>query len=95
MLSIVTDKDGDVVYMHADKSGLEKMQRVVARLLKHLEDDDCEHDHLFSESWAGDELSETMLDQERQTGCKQVSHLKVYGWTDEWAVKHGLKASAA
>jgi hypothetical protein len=94
MLSLVTDKDGDVVYLHADKSGLEQIQAVISRLLKHIEQDDCEHDHLFSESWGGNELTETMLDQERQSGCKQVHHLKVYGWTDEWAKMHELTVSA-
>jgi hypothetical protein len=32
-----------------------------------------------------------MLAQEREKGCKQVHHLKVYGWTEGWASKHGLK----
>ena len=32
-----------------------------------------------------------MLAQEREKGCKQVHHVKIYGWTDEWASKLGLK----
>jgi hypothetical protein len=94
MLSVVADKDGGVVYMHADKAGLEHIQALVSRLLKHLDQGDCEHGHLFSESWGGHELTETMLDDEHMAGCKQVHHLKVCGWTAEWAQKHGLTASA-
>lgn len=90
MLSVVTEPDGDVVYVHADAAGVVQLEELVAYLKKKIEAGECPHDHLRSESWAGSELTETMLAQEKIKGCKQVHHVKVYGWTDEWASKHGL-----
>jgi hypothetical protein len=42
----------------------------------------------MTEAWAGDgELTDAK-------GCEKegqlVQHLKIYGWTDEWAKKHGF-----
>lgn len=91
MLSVISNKDGDVVYIHADKVGLEQLAKSVERLQKHLRDDECEHDHFFSASWAGNELTETMLDEERHEGGHQVHHVKLYAWTDEWKNKHRLE----
>lgn len=90
MLSVVTEPDGDVVYIHADSSGVAQLEKLVAYLKRTIEAGECPHDHLHSRSWAGNELTETMLDQERSKGCMQVHHVKIYGWTDEWASKHGL-----
>lgn len=90
MLSVVTEPDGDVVYIHADIAGVTQLENIVVSLKQKIESGECPHDHLHSTSWAGSELTETMLAQERSAGCKQVHHVKVYGWTDEWASKHGL-----
>ena len=89
MLSVVTNPDGDVVYIHADAAGVAALEAVVAYLKEALAAEDCPHDHLRFPSWAGSELTETMLSQERENGCRQVHHVKIYGWTDEWAAKHG------
>lgn len=91
MLSLVTEPDGNVVYLHADAAGIAQLERVLSRLKAALANGDCAHDHLHTPAWASDELSESMLGQEREKGCKQVHHLKIYGWTEEWASKHGLK----
>lgn len=90
MLSVVTEPDGDVVCIHADASGVEQLEKLVAYLKRELQTGECPHDHLHSESWGGTDLTETMLSQEKAKGCKQVHHVKVYGWTNEWASKHGL-----
>ena len=90
MLSLVTDADGDVVYLHADSAGLEKLEGVIASLRRGLARGECEHSHLFTEAWGGGELAESMLSDEREANCKQVHHLKVYAWTEEWRQKHGL-----
>jgi len=94
MLSIVAEPTGDVIYIHADLAGLEALEQAVSALRRHVAQGECEHDHLFTEAWAGEELTETMLDQERGSGCTQVHHVKLYGWTDEWSRKHGLSAGA-
>ena len=90
MLSVVTEPEGDVVYVHADAAGIEQLEKLVAYLKRGVQAGDCPHDHLHSESWAGSELTEKMLAQEKDKGCRQVHHVKVYGWTNEWASKHGL-----
>lgn len=94
MLSVVTEQDGDVVYVHADLEGLETLERSISALRRRVAQGECEHDHFFTETWGGSELTETMLPQERTDGCKQVHHLKLYGWSDEWSKKHGLQPSA-
>lgn len=90
MLSFVTNPDGDVTYIHADVKGLTLLERTVAQLKRALEVGNCEHSHLFSETWGSSELSETMLLQEREANCRQVHHVEIYAWTDEWRERHGL-----
>lgn len=90
MLSVVTEPDGDVVYIHADAAGVAKLEKLVEYLKRGISAGECPHDHFHSESWAGNDLTETMLSQEQAKGCRQVHHVKFYGWTDEWASKHGL-----
>ena len=94
MLSVVSEKDGDTVYIHADLEGIQKLESCIANLKRELENNECPHDHLMSKSWGSDELTETMLDSERSDGCVQVHHVKLYGWNQEWALKHGLQEDA-
>jgi len=94
MLSVVADPNGDVVYVHADLDGLEVLERSISALRRHVAQGDCQHDHFFTVAWGGSELTETMLNQERTDGCKQVHHLKLYGWPDEWSKKYGLLPNA-
>jgi hypothetical protein len=95
MLSIAAEPTSDVVYLHADLAGLEALERAISSLRQRVANGECEDRHLFSQAWGGGELTETMLSQEQSSGCKQVHHLKLYGWTDEWAHKHGLAKGAA
>ena len=90
LLSATTNEDGDVVSIHADLSGLKKLQDSISYMITKLEKDTCDHDHLRSEDWAGYELTTTMLDSEQSKGNKQVHHIKLYAWTDEWKNKHEL-----
>jgi hypothetical protein len=90
LLSVVTTPEGNVVYIHADRGGLETLRASIDHLLACLDQNDCGHDHLFSQDWAGWDLSTTMLEQEREAGCKTVHHIKIYAWDDEWKRKHGL-----
>jgi hypothetical protein len=90
LLSVVTEPGGDVVYIHADHAGLEALRASIDRLLECFNQNDCHHEHLFSPDWAGWDLSTTMLEQEREAGCKTVHHIKIYAWDDEWKRKHGL-----
>jgi hypothetical protein len=90
LLSVVAEKDCDTVYIHTNRKGLDRLSRSIDRLRKHLENNDCDHDHFFTVAWAGDELTETMLEQETNAGCRQIHHIKLYTWTDEWVKKHKL-----
>ena len=94
MLSIVAESTGDVVYIHADLAGLEALERAISALRQRVKNGECEDSHLFTEAWGGDDLTESMLSQEQSSGCTQVHHLKLYGWTSEWAVKHSLSQGA-
>lgn len=93
MLSIVSEPNGDVVHIHGDIAGLEALELALRRLREQVAAGVCEDDHFFSPPWGGKELTETMLESERQMGANQVHHLKLFGWTDEWSVKHGLAAT--
>ena len=94
MLSIVSESNGDVVHIHGDLAGLEALEQALRRVREQVAAGVCEDNHLFSNSWGGKDLTETMLESERETGARQVQHLKLFGWTDEWSVKHGLSPNA-
>jgi hypothetical protein len=90
LLSVVTEADGEVVYVHADRAGLEHLRKTVDRLIRKLECGDCDHDHLHSPDWGGSELSTSMVSQEEEDGCRSVHHIKIYAWNEEWKTKLGL-----
>jgi len=94
MLSIVSDPAGDVVHIHGDLAGLEVLERAVAQLKEIVAAGGCQDSHLFSASWGGSELTETMLEQEHSAGWTQVNHIKLFGWTQDWSARHGLSSDA-
>lgn len=94
LLSVVFDPEGDVVYLHADRAGLEHLRGVVDRLIRGLDNGECPHDHLMSPDWGSWELTTSMLERERECGCRTVHHVKVYSWDDEQKRKHGLVRNA-
>ncbi len=91
LLSFNSSKEGDVVNIHADKVGLEELEKMIKKLKEGLEKDECEHEHFFTEERGVGNLSTTMLEQERNENCNQVQHVKVYAWTEEWSKKHNLR----
>lgn len=91
LLSFVTDKSGSMVTIHADLSGIELLIRELEEIRELLNEDDCPHTHLFSRRATGNELTETKL-QGQPAEEKIVHHVKIYGWNDDWAKKHGLLA---
>ena len=90
LLSVVTDPEGDVVYVHGDRAGLEYLRRAIDRLLQNLAEGKTDHDHFRSPDWAGSELTTSMLPSEKEAGCKTVHHVKIYSWNEEWKKKQGL-----
>jgi len=89
LLSFVTSDCGRMVSIHADLSGLSLLIEQLTTLRDLVSEGDCPHTHLFS--WAGDdELTKSKLENQSQE-VNIVDHVKIYGWNDEWAVKHGLR----
>ena len=90
LLSFVTSQSGDYVAVHADLAGVTLLIKELQTLQRQLELNDCPHTHLFTVDWAGNELSATKLaSQEDENNV--VHHVKIYGWNEEWANRHGLK----
>lgn len=89
LLSVVTDEDGTQVFMHLDLAGINYLLKELGHLKAQLENNDCPHSHLFTEEWGGGELTNTKLADQKDEK-HQVHHLKIYGWNDEWKVKHKL-----
>ena len=89
LLSLVTDEDGDQVFLHLDLAGVTQLLSELNYIKRELEKNECPHSHLFSEDWGSTELTATKLkDQKDEKNC--VHHLKIYGWNDEWKKKHDL-----
>jgi len=91
LFSVVADTDGDTISIHVDEAALDYLISRLSRLRDGLQRGDCDHLHLMTKSWGSDDLTETMLADERSSGHVQVHHVKVLAWTDEWARKHSLR----
>ena len=89
LLSVVTDEDGSQVFIHLDLAGVNYLLKELSHLKAQLEDNDCPHFHLFTEEWGGGELTSSKLPDQKDEK-HQVHHLKIYGWNEEWKVKHKL-----
>ena len=86
LLSFATDQSGSMVSVHMDLNGADHLIEILTQLRSSMAENDCPHDHLFDY----DGLTSTMLtcqESEKNT----VGHVKIYGWNDEWAVKHKLR----
>jgi hypothetical protein len=88
ILNLTRDKNG-VVHLHADRGGLSELITRLEKIKNKLEEGICEHDHLFTEEWGGDELSSK--NGIIAEGHDVVHHLKIFGWTSEWTEKHGFR----
>jgi hypothetical protein len=88
ILSFATDKDGDQVFIHADVAGLDHLIRSLTHIRQKVGAGACEHDHMMTDAWGGNELTEKVTDANART----VHHVKIYGCTPEWIQKHGLGA---
>jgi hypothetical protein len=88
ILSFSTDADGDQIFIHADADGLDHLIRSLTHIREKLDKDICDHDHLMTDAWAGSELTQRTLDD----GARLIHHVKIYGWTPEWIIKHHLSA---
>lgn len=92
LLSFATDRTGSMVSVHADLAGVRYLISQLEEIRDLLIENDCPHTHLFSGAQNSGELTTTKLTDHRDE-VTVVSHVKIYGWNAEWAVKHGLKGS--
>ena len=90
LLSFVTDATGQFVSVHADLRGLEYLIDRLQMLRLGLLENDCPHTHLFASNAGGNDLTQTMLNDQPAEAIP-VWHVKIYGWNEEWARRHGLK----
>jgi hypothetical protein len=86
VLCLVAGDDGEL-FLHADSDGLNELIARLEAVRKQVDVGVCGHSHLMTDAWGGKELSEN---QGIQKG-KVVQHLKIFGWTGEWIIKHGFK----
>jgi hypothetical protein len=93
LLSFVTDDSGSFISIHADLNGVSALIDLLLEIKQQLEQNDCPHTHLFPRRGYGPYLTTTKL--ENHVGEINVAHqVKIYGWNDEWAVRHGLRPPA-
>lgn len=85
VLSFAADGQGQLA-VHADAKGLEVLISRLARMRSAILEGNFTHEHLFSESWGAGDLSERVMKDDGDL----VHHVKIYGWTNDWARKHGL-----
>ena len=85
VLTFVRGEEGEL-RMHADAKGLSLLICALEGLKKKVEGGVSEHAHLMTPSWAGSELSE----KKGTESGELIHHLKLYGWTEERARKHGF-----
>ena len=74
MLLTVEIEDEDVLHIHADTEGLDTLIGELTRLRNTRESND--HTHLFTQSWGGNELTET----KQSKTAKLVHHVNIHKW---------------
>jgi hypothetical protein len=89
LLSFVTNREGNMVSIHMNQDGLTYLLEKLESLKALVANGQCEDAHLFTSDSIGNELSSTKLESV-PTEINLVQHVKLYGWTDEWASAHGL-----
>jgi hypothetical protein len=91
LLSFATDRSGQYVAVHVDLRGVDILIEQLQHIKRDLELNECPHTHLFVAKTHGyRELTDTKLaSQENEVNV--VHQVKIYGWNEEWARKHGLK----
>ena len=91
LLSFVTDETGQYLAIHVDLRGVNILIEELQKLKEDLESNDCPHAHLFvtSDESARELTATKIASQEHEVNI--VHHVKIYGWNEDWARKHGLK----
>jgi|GEM_PF-686621 len=88
LIGAVSDPSGGEVHLHLDQKGIDYLVETLSGLKVNLTSNKCDHAHLFSPAWAGNELSTIHISK----GEQRVNHIKIYVWTPEWVANNNLKA---
>jgi hypothetical protein len=74
LLTFEWDAKDEILEIHANREGLEKLRTAINTLLSK---NGCDHIHLMTEDWGGEELSNEKQCQENEI----INHVKVFQWT--------------
>lgn len=85
-LSFSIDAAGNQLFIHANAGGLDRLIRSLNHLRGELAQGVSDHDHLWTEAWAGNELSRPPLSD----GERAIEHVKIWAWTPEKIHEHHL-----
>lgn len=77
MLAVEYDETGGTVIMAGNATALRALAKRLETLAAKAEGGQLDHDHLYSELWAGYDLASTLPDS--ASGGTIVHHVKIYG----------------
>lgn len=63
----------DMLEIHGNSKGLEELAKVLNKLAN---TPGIDHDHLMTQTWGGEELSEDQMSPD----TKLINHVKIYKW---------------
>ena len=66
------DEEQERVEIHGTSEDLRELSNIIAKQAERIDD----HDHLMTPSWAGDELSEKLVNKKD----KLINHVAIYCW---------------
>lgn len=75
LLTFELDPDNEILEIHGNQVGLEKLRNVIDSLLAKNKND---HTHLMSENWGGNELS----DDKQCSDNEIINHVKIFKWVE-------------
>ena len=76
LLTFEWDYKNEILEIHGNQKGLEKLKTLIDSLLAKTSND---HSHLMTESWGGDELS----DDKRCLDNEIINHVKIFKWVEK------------
>lgn len=75
LLTFEFDKKSEIIEIHCNQKGLEKLKQMIDSLTKTKAPN---HVHLMTNSWGGDELTDEKQGDENII----INHLKIFKWND-------------
>lgn len=73
LLTFEWDSENEVLEIHGNKKGLEKLKDIIDSLLTKTNND---HTHLMTKGWGGDELTDDKQCSENSI----INHVKIFKW---------------